>query len=159
MDTSRIIFVHGSDSNGQTYKAQVLRRHFPDIITPDFTGQLSLRLSQLDSLVKDQTDWTLIGSSLGGLIAALFSTQHPNQVRKLVLLAPALHLPEFSRHPPKPVQVPTILIIGKKDDVIPGEAVRRLAKGIFPRLTYLSVDDDHRLHDTADRLDWKSLLA
>jgi alpha-beta hydrolase superfamily lysophospholipase len=159
MDISRIIFIHGSESNSQTYKAQVLRQHFPDIITPDFTGQLSLRMALLNSLVKDQTNWTLIGSSLGGLIAALFSAQHPNQVCKLVLLAPALHLPEFSRHPPKAVQIPAVLIIGKKDDVIPGEAVRRLTKRIFPRLTYLSVDDDHRLHSTADRLDWKSLLA
>ena len=159
MDTSRIIFIHGSESNGQTYKAQVLRKHFPELISPDFTGPLAVRISQLDAIVKDQAGWTLIGSSLGGLIAALFTAQHPDQVSKLVLLAPALHLPEFSRHPPKPVRVPTLLIIGKKDEVIPGESVRRLTKHIFPKLTYLSVDDDHRLHSTADRLDWKDLLG
>jgi pimeloyl-ACP methyl ester carboxylesterase len=158
MDPSRLIFIHGSDSNGQTYKAQVLRQHFPDLLSPDFTGPLAVRMGQLDAIIQGGSGWTLIGSSLGGLIAALFTARHPDQVLKLVLLAPALNLPEFSRHIPKPVHVPTLLIIGKKDDVIPGESVRRLTKQVFPKLTYLSVDDDHRLHHTADILDWKSLL-
>ena len=160
-DPTRILFLHGSDSNGQTYKSQALRKIFPDLISPDFTGPLAVRLAQVDSIVTDTNGWTLIGSSLGGLVAALFATKHTGQISKLVLLAPALHLPEFShsRHIPKPVDVPTLLIIGKKDDVIPVETVRRLAKQVFPRLTYLSVDDDHRLHYTTDRLDWKELLA
>jgi predicted esterase len=158
METSRIIFIHGSDSNSQTYKAQVLRKIFPEIITADFTGPLALRLSQLDTIIGNITDWTLIGSSLGGLIASVFTLQHPNQIRKLILLAPALHLPEFSRFHFKPVKVHTLLIIGKKDDVIPREAVRKKAKQIFPKLTFLSVDDDHRLHHTTESLDWKTLL-
>jgi pimeloyl-ACP methyl ester carboxylesterase len=159
MNKSRIFFIHGSDSTGQTYKAQVLRKHFPQLISPDFTGPLAVRLAQMESIIEDQTGWTLIGSSLGGLMAALFAAQHPGQVRKLVLLAPALNLSEFSRHMPKPVDVPTILIIGKNDDVIPVERVEQLARRIFPNLQYLSVDDDHRLHHTADILDWKTLLA
>ncbi len=159
MYTSRILFVHGSDSNGQTYKAQVLRKIFPKLHSPDFTGPLAVRLSQMESIIEDQTGWTLIGSSLGGLMAALFAARHPEQVCRLVLLAPALNLSEFSRHLPKPVNVPTILIIGKNDDVIPIERVEFLARQIFPNLKYLSVDDDHRLHHTADILDWESLLA
>jgi pimeloyl-ACP methyl ester carboxylesterase len=159
MDTPRILFIHGSDSNGQTYKAQVIRKQFPKLISPDFTGPLAVRLGQMEAIVKDRNGWILIGSSFGGLMAALFTTQHPDQVRKLVLLAPALHLPEFSRHLPKPVDIPTLLIIGKKDDVIPCETVRRLAKLTFPKMTYKSVDDDHRLHYTADHLDWMELLG
>jgi pimeloyl-ACP methyl ester carboxylesterase len=159
MNSSRILFIHGSDSTGQTYKAEVLRKHFPKLISPDFTGPLALRLNQMESIIKDQTDWTLIGSSLGGLMAALFATRHPDQVQKLVLLAPALNLSEFARHLPKPVNIPTVLIIGKNDDVIPVERVEQLARQVFPGLTYLSVDDDHRLHHTADTLDWETLLA
>jgi pimeloyl-ACP methyl ester carboxylesterase len=158
MDSSRILFIHGSDSTGQTYKAEVLRKHFPKLISPDFTGPLAVRLAQMESIIKDQTGWTLIGSSLGGLMAALFAARHPGQVRKLVLLAPALNLSEFSRHLPKPVDVPTILVIGKNDDVIPVERVEYLARLIFSNLQYLSVDDDHRLHHTTDILDWKTLL-
>jgi pimeloyl-ACP methyl ester carboxylesterase len=159
MNKSRILFFHGSNSTGQTYKAQVLRKHFPELISPDFTGPLAMRITQMESILKDQTDWTLIGSSLGGLMAALFTTRHPDQVRKLVLLAPALNLSEFSHHLPKPVEVPTILIIGKSDDLIPVKRVEQLARKIFPNLVYLSVDDDHRLHHTADTLDWEALLA
>jgi pimeloyl-ACP methyl ester carboxylesterase len=159
MNLSRILFIHGSDSTGRTYKAEVLRKIFPKLHSPDFTGPLAVRIAQMESILEDQTDWTLIGSSLGGLMAALFATRHPGQVRKLVLLAPALNLSEFSRHLPKPVDIPTILIIGKNDDVIPVERVEQLARQIFRGLTYLSVDDDHRLHHTADILDWKTLLA
>lgn len=159
MDTSRILFIHGSDSNGQTYKAQVLRKHFPGLHSPDFVGPLAVRLAQMEAILTDTPDWTLLGSSLGGLMAALYTTRHPGQVRKLVLLAPALNLPEFSRHLPRPVHVPTVLIIGKKDEVIPIDTVHRLALRIFPGLTYLSVDDDHRLHYTADHLDWVEILA
>ena len=159
METSPILFIHGSDSNGQTYKAQVLRKIFPGLLSPDFSGPLAVRLAQVEDILKDEVNWTLIGSSLGGLMAALFTAKHPDQVRKLVLLAPALHLQEFSRHLPRPVHVPTLLIIGKKDEVIPIETVHRLASRIFPGLTYLSVDDDHRLHHTTDQLDWLELLA
>ncbi|MBI4731791.1 MAG: alpha/beta hydrolase [Chloroflexi bacterium] len=158
INPTRILFIHGSESNSQTYKAQVLRTRFPEIIIPDFSGPLNVRMAQLANIIKDESGWTLIGSSLGGLMAALFATQHPGQVRRLVLLAPALNLPEFAHRLPKPVKVPTVLVIGMKDDVIPGETVRRLAKRIFPKLTYLSVDDDHRLHHTADTLDWQGLL-
>jgi len=154
----RLLFIHGSDSSSQTYKAQVLRGIFPDILVPDFTGPLAVRMAQLEAIIGVGSGWTLIGSSLGGLMAAIFTTRHPDQVRQLVLLAPALNLPEFTRHLPKPVDVPTLLIHGKKDDVVPPEVIRRLAKGIFPKMRYLSVDDDHRLHHTAETLDWKSLL-
>ncbi len=159
MDPSRLLFIHGSDSNGQTYKAGVLRARFPALLSPDFTGPLNLRMAQMEAILQQQENWTLFGSSLGGLMAAIFTARHPDQVCNLVLLAPALHLPEFSRRPPRPVQVPTLLIIGKKDEIIPDDLVHRLAKRIFPRLTYLSVDDDHRLHHTAETLDWESQLA
>jgi pimeloyl-ACP methyl ester carboxylesterase len=157
-DRRRLLFIHGSESSSQTYKAQILRRLYPEMIVPEFSGPLGVRMAHMQATIGDQTGWTLIGSSLGGLMAALFATKHPDQVRRLVLLAPALHLPEFSRHLPRPVDVPTILIHGKKDEVVPAEAVRRLAKQIFPKLRYISVDDDHRLHHAAETLDWKSLL-
>jgi pimeloyl-ACP methyl ester carboxylesterase len=158
METNRMLFIHGSDSNNQTYKAQVLGKIFPDMLAPNFEGPLNLRMSQLENIIQNTTGWTLIGSSLGGLMAAMFTTRHPEQVRRLVLLAPALNQPEFSHHLPKPVRVPTLLVIGRKDELLPADAIRRLTKRIFPRLTYFMVDDDHRLHHTVDTLDWKKLL-
>jgi len=158
IDASRLIFIHGSDSSSQTYKAGILRGLFPGMVTPDFTGSLSERMAQLEAILGARTGWTIIGSSLGGLMAALFAAQAPGQVRKLVLLAPALILPEFSGHLPKPVSVPTIVVHGTRDELLPLEAVRSLAEKVFTHLTYLVVDDDHRLHRTAEEMDWKTLL-
>ena len=159
MDNSRILFIHGSSGDkSQTYKARILRGLFPGMLTPDFDGDLSERMVQLRAILGKETGWTLIGSSLGGLMAALFATQAPDQVRKLVLLAPALILPEFAEHLPAPIAVPTIVVHGTRDELLPLEAGRNLAMKVFTNLNYIVVDDDHRLHKTAETLDWKSLL-
>ena len=159
MDNKHIIFIHGSDSSGLTYKATLLRGLFPGMLAPDFTGLLTERMAQLESILGDQTGWTIIGSSLGGLMAALFATQHPSQVRKLVLLAPALTLPEFAEHLPTPIAVPTVVVHGTRDELLPLEEGRKLAEAVFTNLTYIVVDDDHRLHKTAEELDWGKILA
>lgn len=114
---------------------------------------------QLEAYVRDKNEWILIGSSLGGAMAALYAAQHPDQVKKLILLAPALHIPEIMHTILDPVFIPTILIIGTRDKVVPINTVLQITKRIFPRLTILSVEDDHRLHDIVDQLDWKSLLV
>jgi pimeloyl-ACP methyl ester carboxylesterase len=159
IDNSRILFIHGSESNSQTYKAAILRGIFPGIIIPDFTGPLEERMAQLKAIIGDTSGWTIIGSSLGGLMAALFAAQHPGQVRKLLLLAPALTLPAFSEYSKSSINIPTIIIHGTQDDVVRLEPVRELAGKIFDNLAYHVVDDDHRLHKTAETLDWKEILA
>jgi pimeloyl-ACP methyl ester carboxylesterase len=158
LDTQRIIYLHGLDSNSQTYKAMLVRKIYPDLITPDFTGTLDKRMRQLYPILGSASNWTLIGSSYGGLMAALFSSRFPKQVRKQILLAPAIMLPEFAENIPSPVDVPTIVIHGRQDDIVPVEKVRPLAERVFRNLDYRLVDDDHRLHHTADKLDWKSLI-
>jgi pimeloyl-ACP methyl ester carboxylesterase len=160
MDTFRIVFIHGSGGDkSQTYKARLLREKFPGMLTPDFDGSLSERMAQLRTMLGNDTGWTLIGSSLGGLMAALFATQAPGQVRKLVLLAPALTLPEFAEIQQASIHIPTIIIQGKQDELIPLQTAREIAEKTFTHLTYLVVDDDHRLHKTAEVLDWESLLG
>jgi pimeloyl-ACP methyl ester carboxylesterase len=159
LDPKRIIYLHGLDSNSQTYKAALIRTIYPDLITPDFTGSLEERMRQLYPILGDESNWTLIGSSFGGLMAALFSTQHPVQIRKMILLAPALMFPEFAQHlPTKPITVPTVIVHGRQDTVVPLGQITPLAEKAFLYLTYHIVDDDHRLHQTADMLDWKSLI-
>ena len=159
LDPKRIIYLHGLDSNSKTYKAALIRAIYPDLITPDFTGSLEERMQQLYPILGDESNWTLIGSSFGGLMAALFATQHPGQVRKMILLVPALMFPEFAQNlPTKPITVPTILIHGRQDTVVPLGQITPLAEKAFRYLTYHIVDDDHRLHQTADKLDWKSLI-
>jgi pimeloyl-ACP methyl ester carboxylesterase len=158
LDVKRIIYLHGLESNSQTYKAAVIREIYPDLITPDFTGSIEERMEQLDPILGDASNWTLIGSSFGGLMSALFSTQHPAQVRKQILLAPALMLPAFAEHLPKPIDTPTIIIHGRQDTVVPVETNKPLAEKVFRNLDYRLVDDDHRLHNTAKIIDWKSII-
>ncbi len=158
INPARLLFIHGSDSSSQTYKATILRGIFPGMLIPDFSGGLPERMEQLESVLGSETGWALIGSSLGGLMAAIFAMQHPDQVRKLVLLAPALTLPGFSMNLASQISITTIIIQGTQDDFIPLEPTQKIAEKVFTNLTYIVVDDDHRLHKTAGELDWKKLL-
>jgi pimeloyl-ACP methyl ester carboxylesterase len=158
--TRKMIFLHGLESSSQAYKASVMRQAYPELLSPDFKGSLWERMEQLYPILGDEKDWTIIGSSFGGLMGAVFTCDHPEQVRKLVMLAPALTLSEFSSYLDRePVTVPTAVIHGMHDDVVPLEEVREVAQKVFANLTYHIVDDNHRLHVAADTLDWKKILA
>ena len=91
-------------------------------------------------------------------MAALFACQHPAQVRKLILLAPALILPEFSAAPPAPIDVPTVVYHGTRDNVVPLEPTRRLAEQVFRKLVFNIVDDEHRLFKTMQEVEWNKIV-
>lgn len=154
----RLLFIHGLEGTSQGVKATLLRQIFPAMQTPNFSGSLDERMRLLHTILGDCTGWKLIGSSLGGLMAALFACQRPRQVDKLILLAPALILPEFAASPPKPVDVPTVIYHGSRDQLIPLAAVRSLAEAVFRNLSFHVVDDDHGLYKTVHSIDWRALL-
>ena len=155
-----MIFLHGLESSSQTYKASVIRQSYPELIVPDFTGPLEKRMQTLYPILGDRKDWTIIGSSFGGLMGAIFACEYPDQVQKLVLLAPALMLPQFAPYAGRePVPVPATIIHGTQDTVVPLEEVCEIAQKVFTNLKYEIVDDDHYLHVATDTLDWKTILA
>ena len=156
---SYLIFLHGLEGTSQGVKATLLRRLFPGMLTPDFSGSLEERMATLKPILGDQEIWTIVGSSFGGLMAALFTCQCPLQVRKLVLLAPALILPQFASSNLTPVNVPTIIYHGRQDKIIPLEPTRRLAYQVFQNLDFHEVDDDHGLFKTVMEIDWPVLFA
>jgi len=158
-DNSRSIYLHGLDSTSQSGKAHLFAGKFPGMLTPDFTGSFEQRMAQLQPILGDKTDWTIIGSSFGGLMGGVFTLEHPNQVRKLILLAPALMLDPFASRALQPVSVPTIIVHGTEDDVVPLEPVRVLAEKVFTNLTYYVVQDGHRLQKAFEELDWEKILA
>ncbi len=94
---SRIIYLHGFASGPTSKKAQFFRERFaqlgigleiPDLAGGQFekltiTGQL-----QVIERVSRGEPVSLIGSSMGGYLAALYAARHP-EVEKLVLMAPA----------------------------------------------------------------------
>ena len=89
----------------------------------DFNGSLEARMSQLHALIGDAAGWTTLGSSFGGLMAALFACQRPQQVEKLVLRGRrALIPPDFAAVPTGPIDVPTVIYHGSQDPLIPLEA-------------------------------------
>lgn len=150
----RYLYLHGLDSSGQARKAQAIRQRVPELETPDFSGSLAERMAQLRSMLGEER-LVLVGSSFGGLMAALWTCQYPHQVERQILLAPALHRDDFA--PIAAVDTPTLLIHGRQDDVVPPQAVEEKAHRAFSRLTLWPVDDDHRLA-TTQQLDWPRLL-
>ena len=127
-----MIFLHGLESSSQTYKASVMRKSYPELIVPDFAGPLEARMEALYPILGDKKDWTIIGSSFGGLMGAIFTCERPDQVQKQVLLAPALMVPEFASYLDRePVSVPTTIIHGKQDDIVQLETVREIAQKVF----------------------------
>ena len=160
LDNSRIIYLHGLESSGQSGKARQFAEIFPGMLTPDLTGSFEERMAQLKPILGRRKNWTIIGSSFGGLMGTVFTCQHPDQVRKLVLLAPALLRQYFAPYLDlAPVSVPTIIVHGTADDVVPLEPVREVAETLFTFLTYRVVDDGHRLQQAFKELDWEVILA
>lgn len=157
-NSQNLIFIHGLEGSSQGVKARLLRGLFPGILTPDFPGSLEQRMAQLNAILGNQRNWTIIGSSLGGLMAAMFACEHPDQVKRLVLLAPALIWPDFAADPPAPVDVPTIIYHGRQDVHVPLESNRELAERVFRKLKFHAVDDDHGLYKTVHALDWPAIL-
>jgi pimeloyl-ACP methyl ester carboxylesterase len=159
MNPERLIFLHGLEGSSQGVKATLLRELFPSILIPDFNGDLNDRMDKLNSILGTQMSWTIIGSSFGGLMAALFACQHPQQVERLILLAPALIWPDFALQPPDPVPTPVLIYHGSHDAVVPLEETRALARLVFTNLTFNVVEDDHGLYQTVHGIDWARLLG
>lgn len=99
---SRILYLHGFASSPQSRKAQYFRQQFarcgvtleiPDL-SPDGLEKLTVssQLRILESAAKGEPV-SLIGSSMGGYLAALYASLHP-EVETVVMMAPAF---EFAR--------------------------------------------------------------
>jgi len=95
--STQYIYLHGFASSPNSAKVSYLRDRFQelqlDLVVPDFNQgdfshlTITRQLTQVARLL-DERSVTLLGSSLGGLTAALLGENYP-QVERLVLLAPA----------------------------------------------------------------------
>ena len=92
-------------------------------------------------------------------MGTVFTCQKPTHVRKLILLAPALMKDPFGSYLNlKPASVPTTVIHGTADDVVPLDEAREYAKKLFTVLKYIIVDDGHRLQEAFKELNWEEIL-
>ncbi len=152
------LFIHGLEGSSQGTKSRYLRQLFPDIMTPDFRGPLADRMAQLETLLASTSNLIVIGSSLGGLMAAIYTCQHAAQMQQLILLAPALANDAFRPFHDCRIEVPTRIYHGSEDEVVPIEPVRAVAQKVFTRLTFEEVVDDHFLSKTLTVIPWLQLM-
>lgn len=152
------IFIHGLESSNQGTKAIFFRKHFPDMVIPNFTGELSERMDKLNEILKGKSGIILVGSSFGGLMASLFAMEDETRVDRLILLAPAINYLDSSGYRTKRISIPAWIFHGTKDDVITLQAVEDMAENYFTNLIFNRVDDDHFLHRTFETIEWTVLL-
>lgn len=153
------IFIHGLESNNQGTKAVYFRKNFPGMLTPNFPGSLDERMVKLRALLSGESDIILVGSSFGGLMASIFAMENEPTVKRLILLAPAINLMEFTPYRDRKIQMPVHLYHGRQDDVISLEDVLNVARQVFANLAFHAVDDDHYLHKTFEKVEWDTLLS
>jgi len=109
----RFVYLHGFASSPGSRKARFFSERFqergisleiPDLAAGNFRNlTLTAQLNVIARASRDQP-FSLIGSSMGGYLAALYAARHP-QVEKLVLLAPAF---SFASRWPETLGEPTI---------------------------------------------------
>ncbi len=158
MQTTKIYFLHGLESSSKGTKARFFADSFPQVVSPDFSGDLKERLQQMEKICSAENGLSLIGSSFGGLMATCFALRFPDRVTRLTLLAPALNYGNY--HAPKVMlPIPTILIIGQHDTVTPADKVIPLAEKTFSNLKVRIEDDNHMLHNSFKQMDWNKLLG
>jgi len=146
-------FESGPDATKVTALADVAQRLGWTHERPDFSdldakrevselGDVSARVQRLLAIARDAATrgpLVLAGSSLGAWIAGHVSLQVP--VQGLFLMAPPITLDRA--HPITAAQVPTSIIHGWDDELIPAAQVVDWARERRARL--LLVDDSHRL--------------
>lgn len=152
-------FMHGLESTSQGTKGVYFRERYPDMIIEDFFGPFPRRMEKMEGLLAGKSDLILVGSSYGGLMAAVFTCLHEERVKKLVLLAPALHLEPYTPFLNKTLHLPIEIFHGLQDDVVPLAAIRAIAERLFVNHRFHAMEDDHPLHDTFPTLPWDTLLA
>ena len=159
MAINSTIFIHGQESSSQGNKAVFFKDLSPEIIIPDFVGDVATRMLKLNKILKDKNGIIMIGSSLGGLMASLYAFQNQNRMKKLILLAPAINLSEFSSYLSKKLSLPVYIFHGRNDEIIPLKPIQAIAERVFPDLTFTVMEDDHRLSKTFTTIDWTKLIV
>ena len=156
--TYTLVFIHGLESTSQGTKGQFFRKYFPQMIVEDYFGDFNERMQKLAGLIDGKDNLILVGSSYGGLMAAQYALQNENRVRKMILLAPALMLPEFTPGADQQLNIPVTIYHGTEDDVVDPYLVKSIAEKVFRQLEHHMVSDDHSLTKTFPSLNWEKLL-
>ena len=126
--------------------AEVVRALGLAVESVDYRG-IDDPASRVEKLVKAAGEFEgplgLVGSSMGGHVSAAAAARlHP---AALFLLAPAFYMPGLEQYTPQDVAMPTAIVHGWHDAVVPVENSIRWARE--HRATLHLLDSDHRMED------------
>ena len=155
---NQLVFIHGLESTAQGTKGQFFQQLFPQMIIEDYTGDFATRMLKLKDILAGIADLVLVGSSYGGLMATQYSIENEAMVKKMILLAPALNLPELRPLGLTKLNLPVIIYHGTDDNIVDPYTVKKIARKYFSNLEHHFVNDDHSLHKTFPLINWKELL-
>jgi len=137
-----IVYLHGFASGPTSKKAQYFRQRFaergvelrvPDLAAGDFDHlTISGQLHEIERACEGGPA-LLIGSSLGGYLAALYAERHA-EVERLVLMAPAFNFAEqFAQH-----LGPETMLRWKQTGIL---HVQHYSDGLVHHLDYALIED------------------
>ncbi|MDP9090135.1 MAG: alpha/beta hydrolase [Pseudomonadota bacterium] len=150
-----VVFSHGKESGPWgakiTAMAALVRELDLGVESVDYRGieDPGLRVEKLVEVGGGlKGPLLLVGSSLGGHVAAAAATRL--KAKALFLLAPAFYMPGFEKYTPQDLVVPTAIVHGWHDAVVPVENSIRWAREHGSTLHVL--DSDHRLEDKIENI-------
>jgi predicted alpha/beta hydrolase family esterase len=155
--TFPLCFFHGLDSSPGGTKARLLKKTYPECWIPELPPDIYKRIDIVEIGITAPA--VVIGSSLGGLTAVMYAMAHPEMIRGMVLMAPAVGCTDKSilaEHQliAESLYIPggfqTVIIAGIHDTLIPISAIRSVIKRSPEQnsIRLHEVEDDHMLHDS-----------
>lgn len=150
-----LIFLHGLESGPGGLKARALKARFPQLEVPALGPDPWSRHAFLMPRIPQHS--VLVGSSLGGLSALMLARDlPPAHLAGMLLIAPAVGFCDPAHRIPAllelvadlvvPAGIPTIVLAGLRDVVIPIQAIRDLVQRSPGHCRLHELDDEHRLN-------------
>ena len=149
-----LIWAHGLWGSPNGSKVTAIRESGIEVVSPDFNNmELEKRIEILNEIVSKE-EVILAGSSYGGLACALVAQQQPEQVKGMLLLAPALHLPESPNDFPDnliaPNDLPITIIHSTTDEIVPISASQNYIERSENNINLIEVEDSHVLENSIE---------
>ena len=144
-----VIFSHGQDGEPWGAKiaamAPIAQKRNLNVESLDYRGlEPAARVAKLLAFTAGLTQpLILVGSSLGGHVAATVSSHVPTA--GMFLLAPAFYMPGYEQYTPVPAACPIEIVHGWNDTTVPPQNSIRFAREY--KTTLHMLDSDHRLTD------------
>ena len=152
-----VIFSHGQESGPWGTKiramADLVRSMGCEVDSIDYQG-IADPTERVDKLIEQcrgiEDALVLVGSSMGGHVATAAAERVG--AAGLFVLAPAYFMPGYEELTPAPPGLPTVIVHGWRDDVVPVENSIRFAQSCNAELHVL--DGDHRLTENIDEINY-----